>query len=219
MSGKGQRIDMHFFHINGQKTGGLGAVHHEAQPVGCGKFPRLPQRLDRAADIADVGQHQQLRTALQKLRQRGKDEGAVGAAGNAGECDAGFLQLPERAHDSIVLHGRGDHMIPRLQKALQNVVQGLRDVSGEDHVSGIFAVKQIIEKTTGVIDQLLRGIGIFVTAPTGAGAAAGHVLIYRSCHLPGLREAGAGVVQVDPGILRLLFCFLIHWFSFDDCRR
>lgn len=101
-------------------------------------------------------------------------------------------------------------MIPRLQKALQNVVQGLRDVSGEDHVSGIFAVKQIIEKTTGVIDQLLRGIGIFVTAPTGAGAAAGHVLIYRSCHLLGLREAGAGVVQVDPGILRLFFCFLIH---------
>ena len=112
--GEGKGIDVQLSHMDGQNARSLGRVHNKAQPVGPAEFPGLPQGKNRPADIAGVSHDQCPCIGLKAGRKRFKRQGAVRPA----PCPGKFHSLPgklgQRPHHRVVLHGGGNHVVPRL---------------------------------------------------------------------------------------------------------
>ena len=197
MAGEGQGVDVHGLHVDGPHACGLGAVHEEFQPVGPAEVPRLLNGQQRAADVAGVGHHHcpglRRQTGFHGLRpQRPRP-----VAGDAGERAACLRQLRQGPHDGVVLHGGHQHMVPRPQKALQQHVEALRHVFGEDHIAAVRPVEQLAQQLPGLVHDLLHLIGAVVAAPVDVDTRLRHIAVHRLRHPGRLGKGGAGVVQID----------------------
>ena len=114
MSGEGKGIDPHFFHMNGKNARGLGGIDKETESVSLTEFPGLQKRQNRSAYIAGVGHDQRFRIGHKAVGKGGGIQGAVRAAPCPGKGYALSGQLPQGTHHRVMLHGCGNHMIPRL---------------------------------------------------------------------------------------------------------
>lgn len=68
VTGKGQRVNMHGRHIDGQHARRLGGIQYEFQAVGMAESPNFRRRQHRAADVAGMQHHNSPRVIPQQSR-------------------------------------------------------------------------------------------------------------------------------------------------------
>ena len=136
MAGEAQSVDVHFFHVDGKDAGGLGGVRHKDQAMAGADLTYLLDRQHGAAQIGGVEHHHGPGVrANQVLHLLGVQHPVpVGLSGIKGHALMGHLH--QRAHHAVVLHGADDHMISRLEQALDHIVEGVGDAGSEDHIAG-----------------------------------------------------------------------------------
>ena len=215
MAGKGQGVDVHGLHVDGQYARRLCGIQYEFQAVGMAEGSHLSGEQHRAADVAGVEHHHGAGIGPQQTLHGGGVQRTVRRAGNAVKGDALCLKLGQRPHDGIVLHGGDQHMVPGLQKALQQYVQAFGNIAGKHHVPAIGAVEQLRQQLAGMQHRLLRLIGFVIAAAVDVAAAVADIMVHRLRHAGRFGKACTGIVQIDPFhasalLFPLLFISLPH---------
>ena len=88
-------------------------------------------------------------------------------------------------------------MVPRFKEPFQHNVQAFGHVFGEHYLFRTFSMKQLRNKTAGLVDHLLRGVGLSVIPAVDIHALAGHEFTDRLRNAGRFREAGASIVKID----------------------
>ena len=176
-------------------------------------------RQQRSADVARMKAQDQLRILAQKILHRVQDQRSVRAAGDAVKAHADGFQLPQRAHDGVVLHGRHQHMVARMEKSFEKHVEARCDVRRKDHAARVLAVKERAELLPRLEDELFCAVGSLIAPARDIAAAGGHIPVNSLRHTRGLWEAGAGVVEIDGRHTDSSFAFvLIVAVIYRDCK-
>ena len=197
VAGKGEGVDVHGFHIDGENAGGLRAVDKEAEAVFLTKRADGGDGQERPADVACVRHDDEAGIWLQKARHGLKDQRAVRAAGHAGERDALCLELPERAHDGVVLHRRDEHMVARTEEALEQNIEALGDIFGEADAFAVRCAEEGGEAFARGEDEILCRVGRAIAAAGDVDAAVGQIAGDGLHHGGRLWKCGAGIVEID----------------------
>ena len=124
---------------------------------------------------------------------------ALPVRGNKAHADV-FLRLQpvERAQDRVVLKVGRDHVLARMDAAVDGDVQRLSRIAGERHVVGPLAAKERGERAARVVNDARGGKRTFVRAARAV-AKAPHGLHHRVDDLRRLSQRGRRVVQIDHG--------------------
>ena len=197
MPRKCQRVNMHGLHINGKNARRLGRIQNETQTMRMTKRSHCLYRHQRSADITGMKHHHGTGVLPQQSVHGGSLQRAVCPTGDPVKRNALFCQLGQRPHDCVMLHGRDQHMVARLQKTFQQHVQTLGNITGKDHVAAVRAVKQFRQLQAGVQYSFLSLIRFVIAAAIDVAAAVFHIMIYGLCHALCLGKAGAGIVKID----------------------
>ena len=171
MPRKSQRVNMHGLHINGKNTGRLGRIQNETQTMRMTKRSHRFHRYQRSADITGVKHHHSAGVLPQQSVHSGNIQRAVCHTGDPVKRNALFCQLGQRPHNGVMLHGRDQHMVARLQKAFQQHVQALGNIAGKDHVTAVRPVKQFRQLLAGTQHSFLSLIRFVIAAAVDVAAA------------------------------------------------
>ena len=197
VAGEGKGADVHGLHIDGKNARRLRAVHEEKQAVPPAKLTHLRDGQERPADVAGV-RHDDGPCAWPEQRLRRLcNQRSVCAAGNAAEANALRLELTQRAHDGVVLHGGDQNMVAGAEQPLEQNVQALRDIFRKNDAATVLAAEKRADAFARLENHFLGAVGGAVAAAGNVAAAAGDVAEHRLRHAGGLREGRAGVVEID----------------------
>ena len=197
VAGKGEGVDVHGFHIDGENAGGLRAVDKEAEAVFLTKRADGGDGQERPADVARMAHDDEAGIWLQKARHGLENQCAVRAAGHAGERDALCLELPERAHDGVVLHRRDEQMVARTEEALEQNIEALGDIFGEADAFAVRCAEEGGEAFARGEDEILCRIGRAIAAARNIDAAVGQIVGDGLHHGGRLWKCCAGIVEID----------------------
>ena len=160
----------------------------------------------------------QLRIFAQKILHRIRNQRPIRAAGDAVKAHADGFQLPQRAHDGVVLHRGHQHMVARMEKSFEKHVEARCDVRRKDHAARVLAVKERAELLPRLEDELFCAVGSLIAPARDIAAAGGHIPVNSLRHARGLWEAGAGVVEIDGRHTNPSFVFLIVPTIYQECK-
>ncbi len=106
---------------------------------------------------------------------------------------------PQGPAHRIVLQVGRDHVVTRLDQALDRQVQPIGAIVSEDPSLGPLAAEKLIEPMPGVIEHPFRRQSHAMPRTSGVGQAGARESV--ECLIDGLRfgKAGGGVVEVDHG--------------------
>ena len=172
----------------------------------------------RPTDVACVKAENQLRILAHETLHRVQDQRSVRAAGNAAKAYADSFQLPQRAHDGVVLHGRHQHVVARMEKSFEQDIETRGDVRRKGHAARVLAMKQRTELLPRLEDELFCAVGSLIAPARDIAAAGGHIPVNSLRHARGLWEAGAGVVEIDGRHTNPSFVFLIVPTIYQECK-
>ena len=113
----------------------------------------------RPTDVACVKAENQLRILAHETLHRVQDQRSVRAAGDAVKAHADGFQLPQRAHDGVVLHGRHQHVVARMEKSFEQDIETRGDVRRKGHAARVLAMKQRTELLPRLEDELFCAVG------------------------------------------------------------
>ena len=144
-----------------------------------------------------MGHHQRPGVGAEQPRQRLQAQGAIPLAGDAGDLHPLLLQLAEGAHDGVVLHGGGEHVVARPQQALEQDVHGRGDAAGENDVFRLVKAQQPAQLFPGVQHHLGGGIGLLIAAPADVDPHLFDKIRHGLPHAGRFGKGCAAVVQID----------------------
>ena len=197
VSREGDGVDMALLHVDRENARGLRAVQKEAKAVAVAERADCVDGQQRSADVARMKAQDQLRILAHETLHRVQDQRSVRAAGNAAKAYADSFQLPQRAHDGVVLHGRHQHVVARMQKAFEQDIETRGDVRRKDHAARVLAMKERADAFARLKDELFGAVGSLIAPARDITAAGGHIPVNSLRHARGFRKAGAGVVEID----------------------
>ena len=88
-------------------------------------------------------------------------------------------------------------MVARLEKSLENYIERLGYVLGENDVLAVSAAEHLCEHLTCLEDSALKVVGSLVSAAVYIGAAAGHIFINSIGDFLRLRKRSRTIVEID----------------------
>ena len=192
-----QHVDVHLLHVDGQHARALRSVHNEQKVVFARKCAdaRQIQRVARqvrgmrADDGAGIGTQQPFKIGVVDV--------PLPVCGNKAQLDIVFpFQPVKRAQDRVVLKVGRDHMLARVDAAMDGDVQRLGRVTGERHVVRPLAAKERGELAARVVDYARGGKRLLVRAARAV-AKAPHRRDHRVDDLRRLSQRGRRVVKID----------------------
>ena len=209
---------MALLHVDRENARGLRAVQKEAKAMAMAERADCVDGQQCPADVARMKAQDQLRIFAQKILHRIRNQRPIRAAGNAAKAYADGFQLPQWAHDGVVLHGRHQHVVARMQKAFEQDIETRGDVRRKDHAARVLAMKQRAELLPRLEDELFCAVGSLIAPARDIAAAGGHIPVNSLRHARGFRKAGAGVVEIDGRHTNLSFVFLIVPTIYQECK-
>ena len=142
MSGKGQGVDIPRGKIHRENTGRLCGIQNKTNAMLFAQFAHFFGRHQCTANIGSMQHHHRFGVGTEHALQLVQAKASVGIAGDALQKHAILLQLHQGTHHSIMLHGRGQHMISGTQKALQQYVQRCRNAGIQHHILCLRRIEQ-----------------------------------------------------------------------------
>ncbi|MPM61350.1 hypothetical protein SDC9_108208 [bioreactor metagenome] len=137
MTGEGQKINTHAFHVDWINPGGLRRVHREPDALFPAERANLAHGQDCAADIGGMGTEYRLRVALKAGPDRLRVQRSIRRTLGHADLHACLSQRVQRAHHCVVLYGGDDHVVAGRECSLQKLIQRGGDSAGKAD-AGVF---------------------------------------------------------------------------------
>ncbi|OPX93361.1 MAG: hypothetical protein A4E53_00264 [Pelotomaculum sp. PtaB.Bin104] len=202
MAGKGQHVDVAGRRVNRIGARCLSRVHQYAAPIPVSYFRNSSNGGYGAGHVGGVVYHDQFDFFFfENIREgcRVHQTFPVCPDGKYFYLPA-LLQVTERAHHAVMLHGGGDNLVPLFQKTVYGYVEAFGDVFSEDDPGAVFDLKKPRQQFAGIEDQLAGLYRQPVAAPAGAPADVEKIVRHGLNHRFGLGKTGGGVIKVNhPG--------------------
>ena len=198
VSGEGEHINVHLFHVDREGTRCLCRIQNKGQSV---LFAQLSHLLDRHQGATNVGgvQHQyRLGVWTNHSLHLVDEQLALLVAGDAVKLYALLKHLGQRAHHGIVLHCGNQDMVSRAQVSFYNIVEGVGDAWSKDHVFDLIKMEHIAQHLSGFDDNILRRIGCLIAAAVDIGTDVFDKIKHRLSYARRLWIRCASVVQIYP---------------------
>ena len=198
MSGEGEHINVHLFHVDGEGTRCLCRIQNKGQTVLFAQLSHLLNRHQSAADVGSVQHQHRLGVWTDHSLHLVDEQFPLLVAGNAVKLHAMLEHLGQRTHHGIVLHCGNQDMVSRAQVSFYNIVEGVGDARSKNHIFDLIKMKHFAQHLSGFNDDILCRIGSFIAAAVDIGADVFNKIKHCLPYAQRLWIRCASVVQIYP---------------------
>ena len=193
MPGKAESIYTQPLHINGLCSGSLGSIHDEQQTVPVRKVRCAGKVGAVAGHIGSSRHHQCTGRGVQQRFPLVVAQPRSNIHSGKGDLYSLRPQPVQRTQNRIMLAYRCDHMVARMQHAVQYCVQRHGCIGGKNNTGGVRRMEKLRQRQTGVQHDPCGVKGGLVCAAPGV-ACRVQCLQNSLFHLRWFMQSGGRVV-------------------------